>query len=272
MNFSERPETRALRARLDDLMAARDRGELGVSQFLTPKELHIAEEYLKRRGVKYVTYGGYPSAERVRVYLLPDYMEELSCAEGDIDLEEKISEYGYSANITLLKIAGSGYRHLTHRDFLGSVLGLGVERSFMGDIVLLDGEGREAALFCDSVIAEFFLSELSFVANDKVRVTVAQADKISFPKKRTEPIHDTVVASPRLDAVVAALCGLSRDKARGTVEAGLVELDFECEERADRNVIAPSLISVRGYGRYKILSLSDKTRKGRFRLEAEKYI
>lgn len=271
MNFYERPELKALVARLEDLIALKSRGELGVSQFLTPKELHIAEEYLKRAGTAYAIFGGYPSAERARVYLLPDYMEELSASGGTDDFEEKLSEYGYSTDITLLKINASGYRRLTHRDFLGSVLGLGVERSVMGDIVLLDAEGKEAVFACDSTISDFFLGELAFVANDKVKVTVADGRSISFPERRTEPVHDTV-ATPRLDAVVAALCGLSRERARGAVEAGLVELDFEREERADKTVNAPSLISVRGYGRYKILSLSDKTRKGRYRLEAEKYV
>ena len=271
MSFYERSESQALRARLEDLIEVMNRGELGVSQFLTPKELHIAEEILKRGGVFYFAYGGYPSAERKRIYLLPDYMEELSFAESGVDFEEKISEYGYSVNITLLKITGSGYRRLSHRDFLGAALGLGVERSVMGDIVLLDEEGKEAAILCDSAMAEFFLRELTFVANDKVRVTVEQVGNLSIPQKRTETIQDTV-ASPRLDAVVAALCGLSRDRARGMVEADLVELDFECEARPDKTVTAPSLISVRGYGRYRVLSLSDKTRKGRFRLVAEKFI
>lgn len=271
MNFNERPETKALVSRLEDIISVRDRGELGVSQFLTPKELHISEEYLKAKGVSYVKYGGYEAFERGRIYLLPDYMEELSTAESDVDFEEKISEYGYSANITILKIKASGYRRLTHRDFLGSVLGLGVERSVMGDIVLLNDGGSEALIICDSTIGEFFLRELSFVANDKVKISIADKREISFPEKRTAPIHDTV-AAPRLDAVVAALCGLSRDKARTAVESGLAELDFEREERPDKTVTSPAIISVRGYGRYKINSLSDKTRKGRYRLDAEKYV
>ena len=271
MNFTERPEIKALAARLEDLASIAARGELAQTPFLTPKELHIAEEYLGRRGISFVSYGGYSEAERKKIYLLPDYMEELSDAESELDFENKISEYGYSVNISLLTIKGSGYRRLTHRDFLGSALGLGVDRSVMGDLVLLDGEGREAALFCESAIAEFFLRELSLVANDKVKVSVAELEKIALPKKRTEPIHDTV-AAPRLDAVVAALCGLSREKARTAVTSGLVELDFETEERPDRIVCAPAILSVRGFGRYKVLSLSDKTRKGRYRLEAEKYV
>ncbi len=274
MNFTENPEIRALVARLEDLTARAAKGEMGVTPFLTPRELHIAKEYLKRQGALYATFGGYPSAERQRIYILPDYMEELSQAEGEdgkFDFENKISEYGYSTDITPLKISGSGYRRLTHRDFLGSVLGLGAERSVVGDIVLLDGDGKEAAVFCDGAIAEFFLRELTLVANDKVKVAKTESGELELPQKRTEPIHDTV-AAPRLDAVVAAMCNLSREKARGAVTAGLVELDFETEERPDRTVTAPALVSVRGFGRYRVLSLSDKTRKGRYRLEAEKFI
>lgn len=271
MNFNDRPEIKALVARLEDLVAAAERGELGLTQFLTPRELYIAEEYLRGRGVPYAAYGGYPMAERKRIYIFPDYMEELSAEESIIDLENKISEYGYSVNITPLTVRGSGYRQLNHRDFLGSAMALGVERSVMGDVVLLGDEGRDAVVFCDGTISEYFLRELELVANDKVRVAVADMSAIELPKKKTEPIHDTV-AAPRLDAVVSALCSLSREKGRGAVVSGLVELDFECEERPDKTVTAPALISVRGFGRFRVLSLSDKTRKGRFRLEAEKFI
>jgi RNA-binding protein YlmH len=80
------------------------------------------------------------------------------------------------------------------------------------------------------------------------------------------------VASSRLDCVVAAVCSLSRERARAVVESGLVELDFECEERADRAINPPCVISVRGFGRFKINSVSDKTKKGRYRLLAQKYL
>ena len=271
MSFNEGPEIKALIARLEDLVSAAERGELGLTQFLTPRELYIAEDYLTSRGVLYAAYGGYPLAERKRIYIFPDYMEELSAQESQIDFENKISEYGYSTNITPLSVRGSGYRQLTHRDFLGSAIALGVERSIMGDIVLLGDEGREAVIFCDGTISEFFLRELSLVSNDKVRVTVADMSAIELPSKKTAPIHDTV-AAPRLDAVVAALCALSREKGRVAVTSGLVELNFEREERPDKAVAAPALISVRGFGRFRVVSLSDKTRKGRFRLEAEKFI
>ncbi|MBQ8849288.1 MAG: hypothetical protein IJ011_03015 [Clostridia bacterium] len=270
MDLSRDTELRALAARLDDLALRAAKGDVGITPFLSPRELHMAREYLSRNGAAFASFGGYADAERQRVYLLPEYMEEISSDEARDDFENKMSEYGYSLNISLLKISGSGYRQLTHRDFLGSVLGLGIERSVVGDIVVLDG-GREAAVFCDGAISDFIAGELLFVANDKVKVTRVALGSLLLPEKRTLPIHDTV-AAPRLDAVVAAICSLSRERARETVVSGLVELDFEAEERPDRAVNAPAVISVRGFGRYRVLSLCDKTRKGRYRLEAEKYI
>ena len=99
----------------------------------------------------------------------------------------------------------------------------------------------------------------------------ADIGNIQIPDRKTQPIRDTV-ASPRLDAVVAALCNLSRERARAAVVSGLVEIDFESEERPDRTLSADTTVSVRGFGRYRVTALSDKTKKGRYRLEAEKYV
>ena len=109
------------------------------------------------------------------------------------------------------------------------------------------------------------------MANDKVKTKKSEKGEWEAPERKMQPIHDTV-ASGRLDAVVAALCNLSRDKARTAVESGLVEIDFESEERPDRTVNTPAVISVRGVGKFRVLSLCDKTKKGRYRLEAEKYV
>ena len=209
-------------------------------------------------------YGGYEGAERRRIYCLPEYMEETRVPE---DLEE----YGYSSEIVTLEIRGSGYRRLTHRDYLGSLLGLGLERSVAGDICLPEENGFLAYVWLDRSIAPFVCSELIKIASDTVKVREVTLPDGFAPIRRTAPLHDTV-ASPRLDAVVASLCSLSREQARVTVQSGLVELNYETEERGDRTVEAPALISVRGYGKFRVLSVSDLTKKGRIRLEAEKYL
>lgn len=266
MNPREQAEFSAFYARLDDLCHRAERGEVAASAFLTPRELHYAEGYLQQRGASYAAFGGYGEAERKRVYLLPEYMGEPS---ENAALSTFFADFGMESDIVTLRIDGSGYRTLTHRDFLGAILGLGIERSVLGDLVADTEEGRWAVVFCDRGIAPFLEQELTKVANDKVRTRLC--DEWQLPTRRFVSIRDTV-ASARLDCVIAALCGLSREKARETVCGGLVEIDFESEERPDRTVDSCGQISVRGYGRFRIVALSEHTKKGRLRLEAEKYV
>jgi len=263
-------EFEALTARLDDLAEKAERGDVGVSQFLTPREQSLAERYLRKKGIHYNLFGGYDTAERRRLYLLPDYMEGFE-GEHTGFFEDRLSEYGFESYITALRIKGSGYERLKHRDVLGALLGLGIERSVLGDILILDEDSSEFVAVCDSAISAYIGNELTFVARDKVKVEPINISEVDIPQRKTQAVNDTV-AAPRLDAVVAALCDLSREKARLTVTSGLVEIDFESEERPDSTVSEGAVISVRGYGRFRVISLSDKTRKGRYRLSAEKYV
>lgn len=261
MEFGE--EIVSLFSRLEDLRARAEHGEVAVSAFLSPRELHFARRELDRGGVRFFTFGGYEGAERQKIYFLPDYME-------DVNSERELLDYGYSSAVCAIKVKGSGFVTLSHRDFMGSLLGLGVERSVIGDIVVTD-TGREAVVFCDETIAIFLLEAWTKAGNDKIRT-----ERFSLPEgfsytRRFAPISDTV-ASPRLDAVVAAICKLSREKARVIVENETVEVDYETLSRPDRTIEAPCLVTVRGYGKYRILSLSDQTKKGRYRLFAEKYL
>ena len=255
-------------ARLDDLAARSAKGEVAISPFLSPREQHFAMGYLVKRGVRAVAFGGVPDAERRRLYLLPDYMDEAE----ETTLHSVLCAYGFACGISALRVKGSGYRVLSHRDFLGSLLGLGLSRSVIGDI-LPQGDGqKEAVVLCESGIVPFLLSHLERVGNDKVSVSSVEEEELSSlsVERRMTPITDTV-ASARLDCVVASLCRLSREKARECVERELVELEFEKETRPDRTVEAPAILSVRGIGRYRVLSLGGQTKKGRLRLLAEKY-
>ncbi len=256
-------------ARLDDLVKRAEKGEVAISGFLSPAEGHAADRYLTREGVEYRTFGGYEDAKRVRVYVLPSYME---CSEEQtLSLPALLEEFGYESRIACLRVEGSGYAKLNHRDFLGSLLALGLERSVIGDILVTTEPATEALVFCDEPIVAFLMQEWKRVGNDAVKIASVPLSQITVPERRFASIHDTL-ASPRLDGVVAAVCRLSRERAKTAVESGLVELDFEREERPDRTVTGGSILSVRGYGRYRILSVSEQTKKGRFRLEAQKYL
>jgi RNA-binding protein YlmH len=262
--MSASAEFDTIAARLDDLCRKADRGEVGVSDFLTPKDLKLAKKHLDRCGIKHLVFGGYEDAERARIYVLPEYLESLEAVED-------IEEYGFSTDTRAVLISTDGYRQLSHRDYLGSILGMGVERDVIGDVLVLEDGGKSALVLCTEAISTYLCSELCRISTEKARVRRVRIDEVQIPERKMMPISDTV-ASPRLDCIVGALCSLSREKARATVESGLVELDFEREERPDRTVSAPCIISVRGYGRFRINSVSDMTKKGRYRLNAEKFV
>ena len=265
MNGVGSEEYKALVARLDDALSKAEKGELAISRMLDPKERRWAEDHLKRRGAQYAFFGGYGEAERQKAYVFPDYIE---IGDGS-DIEHLLEEYGYSCGISALTVKGSGYEKIGHRDVLGAVLGLGIKRSVLGDLCPLDN--GDFIVFADSDVGAFVADNLTKIGRDTVRVTVADTRGVSIPPRKTQEIKDTV-ASPRLDAVVAALCNLSRDRARAAVEAGLVDVDFEKEERPDFTVHNGAVLSVRGQGRFTVSSVDGLTRKGRYRLEAKKYI
>lgn len=274
MDGKEKEEFGALYARIEDLCLRAERGETAVSSFLSPRELHYAARYLDRRGASFFAFGGYCGAERKRLYFVPDYVglseDALQDPERELSCVEALRDFGIGHQICAFRITGSGYRVLSHRDFLGSLLGLGLERNVLGDVAVEDEQGRSGVVFCEERIADFIENSLTRVANDKVKVSRLEVSSYTPPKRVFTAVSDTV-ASFRLDGVVAALCGLSREKARDAVLGGLVEINFEREERPDRTVTPPALISVRGVGRFRVISLNDRTRKGRIRMEAEQF-
>ena len=275
-----RDETiRLLLSRLDDLVKKSGRGEAAVSPYLTPREAKYARIHLSSRlgAGTAVLWGGYPEAERVRVVILPDYTEGLvdpaaltsdpAAALTDAGLDDSAETVRGAVCPVLVK--GSGFRELSHRDYLGSVLGLGLERDAIGDILMPDA--HSAILLTDTRVGDFLTTQMEKVATDTVRVSRLPEGTALTGTRRLQPITDTV-ASERLDCVVAALCNLSREKAQMAVKSGLVELDYEAVEDCSATVDAPAVISVRGFGKFAVHSFDGTTRKGRIRLAAGKYI
>ena len=257
-------ELQALYARLLDLSARAEHGEPTASPFLSPRELHYAQIFLRRRGIPHLAWGGYEGAERQRIFMLPEYME-------DIHAVSELEDFGCSTEIAVLLVRPSGYVKLSHRDFLGSLLGLGLERSVVGDIVPCKEGSNDVYVFCNESILPFLEASWVKAGNDKIRVGRTELDGGFSPVRRYAQISDTV-ASPRLDACVSALCSVSREKARELVVGELVEVDHETLTRPDKTLEPPCLVSVRGFGKFRIVSASDQTRKGRYRLVAEKFI
>ena len=271
--MAESKDTGALfLARMEDHLAKAARGEIAVSGFFTPGERKAAERFLKSWGVseQAIFWGGYVGAERECLFLVPAFyldFPDWMPAKGEDPLQ-KLSG-GERVGVCAMRIKGSGFRTLTHRDYLGSILGLGIERDAMGDIAVQNES--EAIVFCTESIARFLSETLTKVANDKVTCMPYRMDASFTDGRVYKPISDTV-ASPRLDCVVAALTNQSREEAQRAIKSGFVDVDFEVEERTDRWLLPPVTLSIRGYGRYVLRAFDGETRKGRLRLRADQLV
>ncbi|MBQ9162402.1 MAG: hypothetical protein IJX74_03910 [Clostridia bacterium] len=259
-------------SRLDDNIKRSERGEIAYTAFLSPADLRTAEEYLLRCGRSglFFTSGGYAEAERARVFMIPEYMYGV-CDGEDFPRRCQFDELTQTLAdaVTVVEIRGSGYRQLSHRDYLGSILALGVERDAVGDVAVT---GNFSAVAVTSRrIAEFLSDELKRVASDAVKLRILPQDERISVTREIKAINDTV-ASGRLDCIISALTGMSRESAQNAIKAGLVEVDHRSATAPDLQLCPPATITVRGYGKYILYEFAGETKKGRLRISAGKYV
>lgn len=218
--------------------------------FLDERQRALAEPVVRRTGLSYRFEGGYADAQRTMLGIFPSANED--------DTPFPFCALGFS------------YRReakLTHRDFLGTLLGTGVRREAIGDI--LCGEGLSVAFVTEELLP-FLTTQTERVGREGVRL-LPHYDGELPAAFHTEPVERTV-ASARLDCVLAALVGLSREEASRRIREGLVSVDHRPCETVGRLLSGGAVLSVRGVGRFVIDEVETPTRKGRLILKARKYV
>jgi len=146
-----------------------------------------------------------------------------------------------------------------HRDLLGAVMGLGLERDATGDVCLGEESGV-AYLFCTEDVADYIAANLESAGRASLKISRAGEIRIAPPEGSSIRV---TVQTLRLDALLAAGYKLSRSEAQKLIAAGLVKLNHVIEERGDVHLAAGDLISARGYGRLRIDEIQGETKKGR---------
>ncbi len=214
------------------------KGEVVATNFLDPSELVEINSILSH--VDNVPFGGYDNAERKVVIIGAD--------EDFDDFSKFISVVRATSNATL-----------SHRNVLGSVLGLGLKREMIGDILINDN-------FCDIIVvktvAEFLLNNLKSVGREKVNVTEVATTDIVPPIENSKEITASV-NSMRVDAIVSAGFGLPREKSAALVKGEMVKINFVVVKNASKAVNVGDVISVRGNGRIEVCSIGGNTKSGR---------
>ena len=245
----------ALDKRLNELaLRAQHTGRVCATRFLEPSTLAAVNAAASRAGVKVALWGGYEGAERcVAAFYAGDPPEA-----GDWPVVALRLQWN-------AKFANPG-----HRDLLGAIMGLGIEREMTGDIAM--GTYRDAPcayLFALEEVADYIAANLDSAGRASLKVSVATETPQLIPPEG-ESLRLTV-QQQRLDAVLAAACRLSRSEAQRLIAAGLVKLNHVPQLRPDARLSEGDLISARGYGRVKVTAFQGESRRGRQVVQVFRY-
>ena len=251
---AQEPEDRLLLARVLDKREQMERRNIPTSTgFLSPREQMMAVSLLNAAGIRegYVLDGGYEEAERKVLTFLPDWAEE--------DPEA----------LTFLRAKFRGADStLTHRDILGSLMGQGITRERVGDILISD---HSADVVVSPSLAEFLLQSWDSAGRVRLDVSAIDREELTVPQVQIKEVRDTV-SSLRLDAVAASAFSLSRGKAAELIAAGKVSLDHVPCEKPDKPVSEGAVLTVRGLGKARLAECGKVTKKGRIALRIERYV
>lgn len=225
-------------------------------------------------------WGGCRGAERCAAVFLPEWYQPDRPPAHSMPTDEERTDFfaAYLEEhpeilaeipISALKISGSGFRELSHRDYMGSILSLGISRNVVGDIAVISE--TQAVVFVAERIADYITESLTKIGRDGVKVTRGELSP-SFILPRRYADMALTVSSPRLDGVVKAITGQSRESAAEMIRAGLVELSYSQTDNVSAEVKNGDVISVRGYGKYLIGGVFGETKSGRLKIECKKYL
>lgn len=164
---------------------------------------------------------------------------------------------------------------LTHRDFLGALMNLGIEREMLGDILVRpsdkSGKRNTAYLFCVSKITDYILENLTKIKHTNVKTRLCTSLDFEDIAPKREAMH-IIVASPRIDAVIAGITKLSRSQVVTLFREKKISLNQRIFENNSYMLKPGDTLSIRGYGKYDFIEAGGETRKGRVYVSLEKYV
>lgn len=245
-------ELTLIKNRFNDLaLRAYERGIYTYSEFLTMAE----QSELKKMhlNVKMQLYGGYESAERcIAVFGSED-------------------EFGYESSppVVFIKISPVQMKFadkFTHRDFLGSLMALGIKRETLGDIIINE---NCAYLACLESISDYIINQLDKVKHTSVKCTLCEElPEDIFPELEYQEL---IVASERIDVLISAVYNMSRNESQKKIEAETVFCNSVLINQTSFVPEKGSIISVRGHGRFIYDGVLRSTKKGRNVIAVKKY-
>jgi RNA-binding protein YlmH len=257
MSIPMTDEEALLLSRFIELGERSTKGRFVFTDFLGLAEQSVLTVALSElRGVKYTLFGGSVGTERVMARF------------GD---EEELY-YSEPFPISTVRIAPRSQKFanaLTHRDFLGAMLNLGIERRCVGDIAIVDNVGY---VFLKDDVASFVAESLTKVKHTDVTCALTTVDELPKDKLYRTEWRRIQLSSERIDAVVAKVFNLSRDDSQLLIKRALVFVNGRAVESASLTPKDNDVISVRGHGRFIYHGASSLSKKGKLNADVELYV
>lgn len=200
-------------------------------------------------------FGGYNDAERQVLVYLPDYLDE-----DTLWLED--------SPVVCLRASYFQDTPLSHRDFLGGLMGVGIHRDCVGDICVGNGS---CDFFVTKEITPYLLQNFESAGRTKLRLKQVPLSHVHVPVPETRQVKDTL-ASLRLDSVISSGFSIGRSQAAQYVTSGRVAIDGLPCEKPDKAVTQGMKISVRGLGKLKLSTVGGQSKKGRIFVVIDVYV
>lgn len=214
-----------------------------LTDFLNPRERYIVQTLANNSDLLVSKDGAFSNAERMRLLIYPNYYEPVW------------SDY----RVTVFKINyATKFMTLNHKDVLGSLMGLGIDRSKFGDIHIADEEVQFAVT---EELKDYMIANFTAVGKSKVTISEVE-DRSEFISSDETWVESTqVISSMRLDVIIAALTSSSRQKAVALIKGDKVRVNWASENDVAAELFEEDVLSVRGYGRFKMIAIEGRTRK-----------
>lgn len=242
----------------DKINLCADSYMLTNTNFLDLNQQSIALKYLKSRNIKnYELYGGFNDCERKMLLFFPDYIKSSEHFKDDLELSP----------ITQVKIIKDNFSVLSHRDYLGAILGLGIKREMLGDLFVTKKGCTTVAI---KNIADYIEKNLTSVGRGTVKISLdSEFDDLSCLQNTEE--KRCYVSSMRIDGIIACIFNVSRTVAVEKINRGEVFVNDVLCEKTDMKIPFNTKIVVRGKGKAIVKSDEGITKKGRQAFTAKIY-
>lgn len=253
-DFIKDDETRNTVKKIADKAASVSKNYIpATSEFINPYVAEICFPVISNLDVKFEIFPSYENCERKVLILLPEFFEQQNSSDFIVGLRIKNK---------------SKFKILSHKDYLGSIMSLGIDRNKTGDIYVYEDY---ADIIVHSDISDYIMYNLEIIGRNKIEIEKIDIDNVHF-KEQEHILLNINSSSMRLDNIVKHLINKSRETAADIIKSGSVKINWQVVDKVSIIVEEGDLISISKFGRFKVAKWMGVTKSGKNKIEVKHYV